>query len=283
MPPNQTEKYERFKALHQRKGAFVIPNPWNAGTARILSEMGFEALATTSAGLAFDIGKRDSAGGLNRQEVLDNCRNIVDATNLPVSGDLEDCFGSAPEICAETIKMACKIGLVGGSIEDATGNAEDPIYEFDLAVERVVAACEAARDLPFLLTARAENYLHGVFDLNETIRRLQAFSSAGADVLYAPGLPDLAAIRQVCEAVDKPVNVVMGLQGTAYTVSQLQEAGVKRISVGGSFARAALGEFFRAAREVLDEGTFEYSDRCIPDREVGKMMSASKRTDPEVL
>ena len=281
MPLSQTDKYERFKTLHQRKGAFVIPNPWNAGTAIILSEMGFEALATTSAGLAFDVGKRDSAGGLNRQEVLENCRNIVVATNLPVSGDLEDCFGAAPAICAETIKMACETGLVGGSIEDATGNTANPVYEFDLAVERVAAACEAARDLPFLLTARAENYLHGVFDLNETIRRLQAFSNAGADVLYAPGLPDLDAIRQVCEAVDKPVNVVMGLQGKAYTVSQLQDAGVKRISVGGSFARAALGEFIRAAREVLDEGTFEYSDRCIPDREVGEMMSESKRTDSE--
>lgn len=258
-----TEKIERFKRLHEN--TFVIPNPWNAGTARILTALGFKALATTSAGYAFSVGKRDSAGGLSRDEVLDNAREIVEATDLPVSCDLENGFGHSPEACARTIMDANRVGLIGGSIEDATGDSNSPIYEFEHAVERIVAASEAATGLPFLLTARAENFLHGRSDLDDTIKRLQAFEEAGADVLYAPGLPDLDAIRDVCKSVAKPVNVVMGLGGPQYSVEQLHDAGVKRISVGGSFARAALGGFVRAANEVMEYGTFEYATDAIPD------------------
>ncbi len=271
------DKFEHFKALHARDGAFVIPNPWNAGTARMLTALGFEALATTSAGLAFAIGRRDSSAGLDRDEVLQNAREIVEATDLPVSADLEDCFGAAPAVCAETIKLAAGVGLVGGSVEDATGDADNPIFDFELARERVVAASEAARGLPFVLTARAENFLHGRPDLDDTIRRLQAFSEAGADVLYAPGLPDLEAIRTVCAAVDKPVNVVMGLSGPRYSVEQLAAAGVKRISVGGAFARVAFGAFMRAAEEVKEHGTFNFADNAVPDAEIRRFMSAAKR------
>lgn len=206
----QTDKFRLFKAMHERPGAFVIPNPWDAGTARILTALGFEALATTSAGFAFSIGRRDSSAGLTRDEVLANAQSIVAATHLPVSADLEDGFGNAPETCAETIKLAAEVGLVGGTIEDATGDASNPIFDFHQAVERVAAACEAARSFPFVLTARAENFLHGYLDLDDTIRRLQAFVAVGADVVYAPGLPSLDSIRTVCASVGKPVNVVMG-------------------------------------------------------------------------
>ncbi|MEZ5877402.1 MAG: isocitrate lyase/phosphoenolpyruvate mutase family protein [Tepidamorphaceae bacterium] len=274
---DQREKFERFKALHFRNRAFVIPNPWDAGSARILSSMGFAALATTSAGYAFSVGKRDSFAGLSRDEILANASAIVAATDLPVSADLEDGFGPEPETCAETIVMASKTGLVGGSIEDATGNPDDPIFELEAAVARVTAAVEAARNLPFLLTARAENYLWGRSDLADTIRRLQAFSDAGADVLYAPGLPDIDAIRTVCREVDKPVNVVMGLQGGFYSVDELTEVGVSRISVGGSFARAALGALKRAAEEVLEKGTFTYAADAIPDSVVSALMSQDKQ------
>ena len=273
----QTEKFTAFKELHERCEAFVIPNPWDAGSARILTQLGFEALATTSAGFAFSIGQRDSFGGLTRQQVLDNARGIIQATDLPVSADLEEGFGASPDACAETIKAAAAVGLVGGSIEDATGDANDPIFEFEHAVERVAAASEAARDLPFLLTARAENHIYDRPDLDDTLRRLRAYSDAGADVLYAPGLPSLDAIRAVCEAVDKPVNVVMGLKGAPFTVSELQEAGVKRISVGGSFARAALGAFIRAAKEVRDHGTFTYAADAISDARAAAFMRPIKR------
>ncbi len=270
-------KFEAFKRLHDRPGAFVIPNPWDAGSARILTALGFEALATTSAGFAFSIGRRDSAGGLTREQVLENASAIVQATDLPVSADLEEGFGPAPEDCAETIRAAGRIGLVGGSIEDATGDPDDPIFAFDHAVERVAAACEAARGLPFLLTARAESFLWDRPDLDDTIRRLQAFSEVGADVLYAPGLPSLDAIRTVCAAVDRPVNVVMGLSGVPLSVDQLQDAGVKRISVGGSFARAALGAFVRAAKEVREHGTFTYATDALPDAEAAAFMVDAKR------
>ncbi len=273
----QTEKFQLFKALHARPGVFVIPNPWDAGTARILTALGFEALATTSAGFAFSIGRRDSIAGLTRDQVLGNARSIVDATHLPVSADLEDGFGGAPETCAETIKLAAAVGLVGGSIEDATGDPQNPLFEFEHAVERVAATCEAAPALPFFVTARAENFLHGRPDLDDTIRRLQAFEKAGADVLYAPGLPSLDAIRTVCAAVGKPVNVVMGLMGATFTIEELQDAGVKRISVGGAFARAALGAFMRAAIEVKDKGTFTFSADAIPDAEASGYMATSKR------
>jgi 2-methylisocitrate lyase-like PEP mutase family enzyme len=267
------QKYNAFKALHERPGAFVIPNPWNAGTARILTALGFDALATTSAGYAFAVGRRDSSAGLTRDEILQNAKEIVDATDLPVSADLEDGFGRSPEICAATIKLAAEMGLVGGSIEDATGSPKDPIYEFSLAVARVAAAAKAAHKCKFLLTARAENFLHDRPDLGDTIKRLQAFADVGADVLYAPGLP----IREVCASVSKPVNVVMGLKGAAWSVDELAAVGVKRISVGGSFARVALGAFVRAAREVKDKGTFGYAADAMPHAVVHGYMENSRR------
>lgn len=269
----QWAKYGRFRALHRAPGAFVIPNPWDAGTARILTVLGFSALATTSAGYAFSVGRRDSFAGLGRAELLENAKSIVAATDLPVSADLEDGFGPHPETCAETIRRAIACGLVGGSIEDASGNPAQPIYELGHAVERIHAAAEATKGQPFVLTARAENHLWGRHDLRDTITRLQAFSEAGAEVLYAPGLPDLAAIRTVCREVDKPVNVVMGLRGSSYTVSALAEAGVKRISVGGSFARAALGAMMRAAQEVLEHGTFSYAEDAVASHVISQMMS----------
>jgi 2-methylisocitrate lyase-like PEP mutase family enzyme len=274
------QKYRAFRALHERPGAFVIPNPWDAGTARILTALGFEALATTSAGYAFSAGRRDSTTELTRDGILENARVIVDATDVPVSADLQDGFGRSPETCAATIRLASEIGLAGGSIEDATGDDDDPIYEFQLSVDRVAAAVEAAHKHRFLLTARAENFLHGRPDLGDTIRRLQAFGEAGADVLYAPGLPSLDAIREVCASVDKPVNVVMGLKGATYSVDDLAAAGVKRISVGGSFARAALGAFVRAAREVKDRGTFTYAADAISHADVTAYMASGHRQEP---
>ncbi|MDI6838411.1 MAG: isocitrate lyase/phosphoenolpyruvate mutase family protein [Rhizobiaceae bacterium] len=265
--------------MHER--TFVIPNPWDAGSARLLASLGFEALATTSAGYAFSRGKLDSFASLERREILDNAAEIVGATNLPVSADLEDGFGAEPETCAETIVLACEIGLVGGSIEDATGDPTTPIYDFSHAIERVRAAAEAARNLPFLLTARAENFLWGRPDLDDTIRRLQAFADAGADVLYAPGLPDLDTIRTVCAAVDKPINVVMGLKGPSFSIKELSEAGVRRVSVGGSFARAALGALMRAAEEVKATGTFTYAGDALPASVIAKVMSSAKRHERE--
>lgn len=273
---DRQDSFQCFKALHSRDSAFVIPNPWDAGSARLLASLGFEALATTSAGYAFSTGKRDSFAGLTRSELLENAAGIVAATELPVSADLEDGFGPEPETCAETVRLASETGLVGGSIEDATGDPAAPVYPFDLAVERIRAASDASRVLPFLLTARAENYLWGRPDLADTIRRLQAFGDAGADVLYAPGLPDLDAIRTVCQEVDKPVNVVMGLRGENYSVAELEEAGVRRISVGGSLARAALGALMRAGEEIRTRGTFDYSAEAIPDSVVSQYMSQAK-------
>ncbi|WP_111429765.1 isocitrate lyase/phosphoenolpyruvate mutase family protein [Rhodobacteraceae bacterium DSL-40] len=274
---DRREKYQRLKALHARNEAFVIPNAWDAGSARLLASLGFEALATTSAGYAFSKGRRDSFASLGRDEILANAAEIAGAADLPVSADLEDGFGPEPETCAETIRRACAAGLAGGSIEDATGDPANPIHDFEQAVARIRAAAEAARDLPFLLTARAENFLWGRPDLDDTIRRLQAFSEAGADVLFAPGLPDLAAIRTVCGAVEKPVNVVMGLRGGSWTVAELSAAGVRRISVGGSFARAALGALKRAAEEVRRDGTFGYAAEAIPDAEITALMSQESR------
>jgi len=271
------EKVRAFRALHERPGTFVIPNPWDAGTARILTALGFEALATTSAGYAFSVGRRDSSAALTREEILANAKAIVDATDLPVSADLEDGFGRAPEDCATTIRLGAEIGLAGGSIEDATGDPAEPIYEFRLSVDRVTAAAEQARKSNVMLTARAENFLWGHADLGDTIKRLQAFADVGADVLYAPGLPSLDAIREVCKSVRKPVNVVMGLKGAAYSVDALADAGVKRISVGGSFARAALGGFVRAAREVKEKGTFTYAADAIPNADVRRYMETTKR------
>lgn len=274
---SQTEKYQRFCGLHEQAGAFVIPNPWNAGSAMILQSLGYEALATTSAGLAFSLGRCDSQGEISRDDILANASEIVESCNLPVSADLENGFGDRPEDCAQTIQLAAGIGLVGGSIEDATGRSDVPIHDFQLAVERVAAAAEASRQLPFLLTARCENFLHGRRDLDDTINRLQAFEAAGADVLYAPGLPDLDAIRTLCASLTKPVNVVMGLSGPSWSVSQLADAGVKRISVGGSFARAALGGFIRAASEVREQGTFGYAREALPDAEARRYMVGAAR------
>lgn len=263
----QTLRAEAFKALHQRDGAFVIPNPWDAGSARMLAALGFEALATTSAGLAFSLGRPDAEGALSLEETLVNAQAIVDATLLPVAADLENGFGDLPEDCAQTILRAAATGLVGGSIEDASGRSEAPIYDFDLSVARVRAAVEAARQLPFPFTlcARAENLLHGKLDLDDTIRRLQAYADAGADVLYAPGLRSVDEIRAVVQAVaPKPVNVLMGMPGVPLGVNQLQDLGVKRISVGSSLARVALGAFQRAALEIREQGTFGYGDQALP-------------------
>jgi 2-methylisocitrate lyase-like PEP mutase family enzyme len=262
MQSSQADKARTFRALHERPGAFVMPNPCDVGTARILAGLSFEALATTSAGLAFGLGRRDGEGAVSRDEALAHARTIVSATPLPVSADLENGFGDAPNIAAETIRLAADAGLVGASIEDATGDAERPIYDASLAVERIAAAAEAARALPFpfTLTARAENFLHRRPDLDDTIRRLQAFEAAGADVLYAPGLRDLATIRTVCAAVGRPVNVVMGLAGAAFSVDDLAAAGVRRISLGSALARAALGALLRAAREIQERGTFSFAD-----------------------
>jgi 2-methylisocitrate lyase-like PEP mutase family enzyme len=279
MSATQAEKAARFQALHSRKGAFVIPNPWDAGTARMLTALGFEALATTSAGHAFSLGRRDQERALSRDETLANARAIVDATDLPVSADLENGFGHAPEDAARTIREAAAAGLVGGSIEDATGDARNPIYDASHAAARVAAAVEAARALPFpfTLTARAENYLFNRRDLDDTIRRLQAFESAGADVLYAPGLTDIESIRTVCASVSKPVNVIMGLKGRAFTVEELAAAGVRRISVGSALCRAALGAFLRAAQEIKTHGTFTFAGDALAFADANNFMRPTAR------
>ncbi|MEM7209148.1 MAG: isocitrate lyase/phosphoenolpyruvate mutase family protein [Pseudomonadota bacterium] len=255
--------HENFRDLHTAGNTFVIPNPWDTGTARILAKMGYKALATTSAGMAFALGIRE--GQATNEQILQHCQTIVDATDLPVSADLEKGFGDSPESVGDTIKAAAETGLAGCSIEDHTGDPENPIFEFELAVERVIAAVEASRTLghDFVFTARAENLLWGRDDLDDTIRRLQAFEKAGADVLYAPGLYDLDTIRLVCSALTQPVNVVMGMPGATFSVDELSDAGVTRISTGSALARAAFGEFVRAAREINDDQTFSFSDRAI--------------------
>jgi 2-methylisocitrate lyase-like PEP mutase family enzyme len=277
MTATRQEKFKAFRALHDRPGAFVIPNPWDAGSAKVLAALGFEALATTSAGCAFSRGYLDSAPQVTRDVILQNAKEIVEATHLPVSADLQNGFGDSPNICAETFRLAAAVGLAGGSIEDSTGDPKNPIYDFKLAAERVAAAAEAAHASQFLLTARAENFLHGRPDLDDTIRRLQSFSKAGADVLYAPGLTSLDAIRTVCASVSKPVNVLMGLSGATFSVEELAAAGAKRISVGGSFARAALGALVRAAREVKEKGTFAYAADALPSAEVKRYLVGPKQ------
>lgn len=276
MPITQQEKGARFRALHERPRVFVIPNPWDAGTARILTQLGFEALTTTSAGLANSLGRRDGAGLVTRDETLANARAIVEATDLPVAADLENCFADDPKAAAETIRLAGEAGLVGGSIEDATGRDDKPIYDFEHAVERVAAAVEAARALPcpFVLVARCENFLHGRRDLDDTIRRLQAFERAGADALFAPGISTRDGIKAIVSAVHKPVNVVMGLTSSEVnSVEELGALGVRRISLGSSLSRAAFGAFIRAAREIKEHGTFEFAKDAVPYAELGAMMS----------
>lgn len=258
----QLEKAEAFRALHARPGAFIIPNPWDAGTAKLLAAMGFEALATTSLGLANMLG----SVGASREAIIDNCRAIADTTDLPVNADLENGGADDPRTAAEAIRLAAEAGAVGGSIEDFTGDIRNPIYDFTLAVERVEAAVEVARSLPFpfMLTARAENFIYGRTDLDDTIRRLQAFEVAGADVLYAPAIRDLATIKTVVASVNKPFNLVMGLADPTLTVAQLAAAGVKRISVGGALSRYALAALVRCAREMKDQGTFTYVRDMMP-------------------
>jgi 2-methylisocitrate lyase-like PEP mutase family enzyme len=273
----QAQKATAFRALHERDGAFIIPNPWDAGTARLLTALGFDALATTSLGLANTLGRVDGTGAVSREEVLDNCAQIAAATHLPVSADLENGYAHEPRVAAEMIRLAAEAGVVGGSIEDATGNAQEPIYEFQHAVERVHAAVEVARSLPFpfMLTARAENYLHGRRDLDDTIRRLQAFEKAGADVLYAPGLRDLATMRTVVSALGKPLNVVMSAADPALSAAQLSQVGVKRISIGGSLSRLALASVLRAAHEMKEEGRFTWMTETVSAKELSRLFRAS--------
>jgi 2-methylisocitrate lyase-like PEP mutase family enzyme len=258
---DQLSKALAFKALHERKEPFLIPNPWDRGTSLILENLGFEALATTSLGLANMLGKKVASA----QEILDNCRLLCDSTQLPVNADLENCFADAPAEAAKAITRAYEVGAVGGSIEDFTGDASAPIYDFGLAVERVHAAVETARSLPipFLLTARAENFLHGRRDLDDTMKRLQAFEAAGADVLYAPGLRTLEEIRTVVRAVSKPVNVVMGFADPTITLDDLRDIGVRRISIGGALSRIALQAFIAAATEMR-KGQFGFVSQLQP-------------------
>lgn len=275
MAISQNDKAVAFRKLHEAPGVFIIPNPWDAGSARLLQHLGFKALATTSAGLAFSLAKPDGANAVTRAETMANARAIVDVTDLPVAGDLENGFGDAPEACAETIRQAAAAGLVGGSIEDSTGRPDDPIHSVEAAAERIRAAAAASHELPFpfMLAARSENYLHGRPDLKDTIRRLQAYQEAGADVLFAPGLRTAEDIRAVTTSVDRPVNAVMELSGVKLTAKQLGDLGVKRISVGGSLACAALGAFLRAARELAEHGTFTYADQAVPHSEVNALFS----------
>ena len=269
----QIEKAERFRALHERDGAFVIPNPWDAGSARLLAGLSFEALATTSSGFANSLGRLD--GQVSRDEVIEHCRNLSAVTDLPVSADLENCFADDPAEAAATILLAAQAGVVGGSIEDYSGDPLNTIYEFDLAVERVHAAVEAARLLgfPFTLTARAENLLHGRHDLDDTIRRLQAFEAAGADALYAPGLTTLDEVRLVTGALSKPVNVLAPLLRRV-TVMQLADAGAKRISTGGALARAAITALLRAGVEMQERGSFAWTSDLASSADVKKLLRA---------
>jgi 2-methylisocitrate lyase-like PEP mutase family enzyme len=266
--PTQAEKAQAFRALHERDSAFIIPNPCDVGTARVLAHLNFEALATTSMGYAFSVGRRDNT--LDRQETLAYASAIAYATSLPVSADLENGFGDAPEVVAETIKLVAEAGVVGGSIEDATGRSDHPIYDLDFAVERVRAAAETAHALPFpfTLTARAENYLHSRPDLADTIKRLEAYQEAGADVLYAPALASKDDIAAVVRSVDRPVNVLMGLQGVQLSLAELSAIGVRRVSVGSSLARAAMGGFLRAATEMREHGTFTFASEAAGAKEL---------------
>lgn len=268
----QHQKAVRFQALHRGPGAFVIPNPWDGGSARLLAGLGFQALATSSGAAAGVLGRRD--GHITRDEALAQVRLIVAATDLPVSADLEKGFGDSPEVVAETVNLAAQAGLVGCSIEDATGDKAKPLYDFDLAVARVRAAVHAARglDFPFTLTARAENFLRGNPDLDDTLKRLRAFADAGADVLFAPGLPDLESVRKVCAAVPRPFNFMAGMKGKSFSVAELEQAGVRRISLATSLYRAAMTGLLDAAREVKEKGTFTYVDRSLATPDLAKFM-----------
>lgn len=272
MVASQAEKAEQFQALHAAPGAFVIANAWDAGSARILTGLGFAALATSSGAAAGVLGRRD--GKISRDESLANARAVVQASDLPVSADLEKGFGDTPEDAALTISRASEVGLVGGSIEDATGDPNNPLFDAGLARERIVAAVEAARTMtfPFMLTARAEGFLRGRPDLDDVIRRLRAFEAAGADVLMAPGLPDLAAVRTVCSALSKPFNFMAGIKGRSFSVPELAQVGVKRISLATSLYRAAMTGLLHAAREVKERGTLAYVDTAMATPELNAFM-----------
>jgi len=272
MSVSQAEKARKFRALHERPGAFVIANPWDAGSARILAGLGFEALASSSGAKAAVLGRRD--GRVTRDEALANARQIVNATDLPVAADLEKGFGDAPGDVAETIRQAAGVGLVGGSIEDATGNPDHPLFDIDAAATRIKAAVDAARSLPvpFVLSARAEGFLRGKPDLGDVIKRLQAYEAAGADVLFAPGLPDLASVKKVCGALRKPFNFMVGIKGKSFSKAELEAAGVKRISLATSLYRVAMTGLIDAATEVKDKGTFTYLDRAIPTGDLNAFM-----------
>lgn len=274
----QRAKAEAFHALHQQPGAFVLPNAWDVGSARMFAGLGFQALATTSAGFAFSQGNADRVGVTDRVAALAHAADLVRATDLPVSADLEDGFGPAPETVAETVRLAAQAGLVGCTIEDVTADRDAPIFPFDTAVIRIEAAAAAARslDIRFTLTARAENFLHGRPDLDDTIRRLQAFEAAGADCLYAPGLPDLDAIRKVAAAVSKPLNVVIGIRPRGLSMDALVAAGVSRISLGSSLARRAYGAGIEAAREILRDGTFAGAEQGAPFAEIDALLAAGR-------
>ena len=274
MTVSQKDRAARFHALHEGPGTFLIPNPWDAGSARVLAGLGFAALATSSGASAGTLGRRD--GKVTRAEALAHARAIVQATDLPVSADLEKGFGDTPSAVAETIRLAAEVGLVGASVEDATGDPARPLFGVGQATERVAAAVQAARALPFrfTLTARAENFVRGQPNLDDTIERLQAFERVGADVLFAPGLPDLEAVRAVCAAVSRPVNFMAGIKGRSFTVSELAACGVKRISLASSLYRMAMTGLLSAAREVKDRGTFDYLDQCLPTPELNTLMGA---------
>jgi 2-methylisocitrate lyase-like PEP mutase family enzyme len=270
---SQIEKGRMFAALHERDRAFIIPNPWDVGTARLLAQLGFEALATTSAGFSFSMGQRDNS--ITRIEMMAHVAAIAAATELPVSADLENGFGDSPEIVAETITLAANVGLVGASIEDMSRQAGRCIYGLEAAADRIRAAAEVVRDLPFTftLTARAENYLAGRPDIEDTVKRLQAYQAAGADVLYAPGIVSTDDIATIVKSLDRPVNVVMGLQGVQLSLAELSAIGVKRISVGSALSRAALGAFLRAAREMRENGTFAFADQAVGYRDINAMFA----------
>jgi 2-methylisocitrate lyase-like PEP mutase family enzyme len=270
MATTQAEKVLRFRKLHEGPGAFIMPNPWDAGSARILEGLGFQALATSSGACAGVLGRRD--GRVTREEALAHARAIVAATDLPVSADLEKGFGDSPAAAAETIRLAAAAGLAGGSIEDATGDKERPRFDFNQAVERIAAAAQAARQAGFVLTARTENFLRGNPDLEDTIKRLQAFEKAGADVLMAPGLPDLAAVRAVCSALSKPVNFMAGIKGKSFSAAELEGAGVRRISLATSLYRAAMSGLVDAAREVKGNGSFGYLEHSLTTPELSQFM-----------
>src|SRR5882672_4073033 len=266
----QAERARAFRTLHERPGIFVMPNPWDAGTAKLFASLGFEAIATTSLGLANALGRVDGTLSVGGESLNRNCREIAQATDLPVNADLENGYADEPKKAAEIIRMAAEAGVVGGSIEDATGRDDKPIYDFSLAVERVAAAAEVAHSLPFpfTFTARAENLLHGRRDLDDTVKRLQAFAKAGADVLYAPGLRDLATIKQVVAAVSKPLNVVMSAADPDLTARQLEDAGVKRISVGGTLSRLAFAAVRDAALAMRDQGSYRWVREAMPGKDL---------------